>query len=516
MKPIHELIRDTGTLLKLSGREYKTLVESSRGYDGDDYNRRVVNEMVRLSEEELNVPLNQLLAKWDLYMVEIQEGSFSGAEKSFSSEILERVQTVVTGEDAILLSLGWFDGALKGLPGYREAVSDWRKNDIDIDEYNAVGTVATWGTDVHEEILGATEVVLYVHLDETMEASSAPIISDSASKTLGKLTLGAQATMFRALNFADVFADNREVKLVIHGSAGIWGMQVNKQIVNDLIWWMGIDERSAYAHASDFNMNDMFGGLDVLLILGADNVREPEGRIELPGLRGEEKLVFFSKGSREIDAIKEQYEDIKEDLELRGYREITADGDLSEFDGSHRTGGQELGFLSLNGVESIETLPRTGSVNIPILEENIESIISYFGLTQSLIRPEDAGLGIPTILTGKPGYEKVIANSLPLFLYGPLSNRRDRGVLNVGGERIRLRNNLVIDNPELGRIVESSKPFMDFEASSMFNELSNLEETTGKTVHDYLADNPGYRSRYDGMVSKLKTHINSNYDHFVL
>lgn len=515
MKAIHELIRDTGALVELSGREYKTLVENAKNYEGNEYKRKVVSEMVTLSETELNVPFNQLLAKWDLFMVELLEGSFEGAKKSFSDEVLEKVQDYAGS--SLLLSMGWFDDALEGLPGYRPSLANWREVDVDFNESNALGTINTWGEGVYKEIVDSEEVILFVHLDESSPASASPkVTAAAATSEFGKFTTGAQSALFRALNFADAFADNREVKLVIHGTSSFWGAEVNKALVGELISWMGIDTASFYAHASEFNESAFFGSTELLLILGTEGVKKTAGNIILPGLRGEPEQVFYSNEGRELDYLSDEFVDLSDDLSVVGYREIDADGNIGPDTVKVSTGGREFGFLTINGVETIENLPRTGSKNIPIVAENLKDMVAYFGLAQSLSRPEDNGLGLPRILTGKPGYAKVVANCLPLFLYGPLSNRRDRGVLNVGGERIRLRNNMIVEAPEIAKLVEDSVPYMDFEAASMFQEMKNTEDTSGKTIHDYLDETPDFRPKYDEMVDRLKTHLNSNYDHYVL
>lgn len=170
----------------------------------------------------------------------------------------------------------------------------------------------------------------------------------------------------------------------------------------------------------------------------------------------------------------------------------------------------------MNGVESIEGLPRHGAKNIPILEENLRDIIVYFGLSQTLERPQDNGLGLPRVLTGKPEYVKVLANCFPIFLYGPGSNRVDHGTLNEGGERLRLRNELYIEHTLLYSLATELQPYMDFEASNFYNEMVALESEEMKTIKDYLIEDPEFEEGYLKMYDRLANHIRKSYDHFVL
>ena len=49
--------------LKVSPKELNSLIESSKGYDGDDYKRWLANEIIKIAEKD-DVGYSQLLAKW--------------------------------------------------------------------------------------------------------------------------------------------------------------------------------------------------------------------------------------------------------------------------------------------------------------------------------------------------------------------------------------------------------------------------------------------------------------------
>lgn len=515
MKPIHNLIRDTGDLVRISGSAYKTLVENSKDYDGDDYPRKVISEMIRLAEENLNIPHTQLLSKWDLYLVEIHESLVEDAGKELTTEVKQWLDDKTS--EGIILSLGWFDEAVRDKDNYRpilEGVS-WQEQDGDLDDQNAFGVEATWGEDVVEEIVSNGKATMLVHLDESAGVSNAKTLVAAAKEADIKISNGAQLALYRAYNFADAFGDLVDVTIIVHGTAEFFGSAANKSLLTEVLSWLKVQDGSFHAHATEFNKNGYFGGDELMLKLNLTSDGSHYKQVEVSKLDGTDIKLYYSEDARELDHIQLKYAEMEEDLESVLVPSLDANGKVG-IKTPISTGGRALGFLSVNGVESIEGLPRHGAKNIPILEENLRDIIVYFGLSQTLERPQDNGLGLPRVLTGKPEYVKVLANCFPIFLYGPGSNRVDHGTLNEGGERLRLRNELYIEHTLLYSLATELQPYMDFEASNFYNEMVALESEEMKTIKDYLIEDPEFEEGYLKMYDRLANHIRKSYDHFVL
>lgn len=360
MKPIHNLIRDTGDLVRISGSAYKTLVENSKDYDGDDYPRKVISEMIRLSEKNLNIPHTQLLSKWDLYLVEIHESLVEDAGKELTTEVKQWLDDKTS--EGIILSLGWFDEAVRDKDNYRpilEGVS-WQEQDGDLDDQNAFGVEATWGEDVVEEIVSNGKATMLVHLDESAGVSNAKTLVAAAKEADIKISNGAQLALYRAYNFADAFGDLVDVTIIVHGTAEFFGSAANKSLLTEVLSWLKVQDGSFHAHATEFNKNGYFGGDELMLKLNLTSDGSHYKQVEVSKLDGTDIKLYYSEDARELDHIQLKYAEMEEELESVLVPSLDANGKVG-IKTPISTGGRALGFLSVNGVESIEGLPRHGA-----------------------------------------------------------------------------------------------------------------------------------------------------------
>ena len=77
--------------LNVTTKEMFNLIESSKGYDGDDYKRWLANEIIKIAEKD-DIGYSQLLAKWfNLVQSIIEEYSDDSIKKSFEDKIEEYI-----------------------------------------------------------------------------------------------------------------------------------------------------------------------------------------------------------------------------------------------------------------------------------------------------------------------------------------------------------------------------------------------------------------------------------------
>lgn len=515
MKGIHRLIKGCLDHLGISTGEFRTLVETSENYDGDDYNRRIISDMIKLAEENEGVPQTQILAKWDLYLIEIQEFQFDGAEKEFSETVKEKIRGYKI-DDSVVLSLGYFDEVVSTLDGYAERNEDvdWHSAEIDFDIWNAQGIVSIWGESVLEEIQNGKSVTLYVHLDENSPAGKASISQGSAKQAgYGKFMNEAHVALYRIIRMVEAvsYSASENIRVVIHTNSSFWGSEANRHFVEEFL--NNVEKvEGFYCSSGEFNSHDMTGNDDTLIVFDEGEGIDDLYMNDLHNERG--VRLFYTNG--EIRAVAELVEDIEELPKTQTYT-IDANGDLGIQKPTHGA-EKAVGYFSVNGIRTIENYPRSGSTNIPIVTENIEEIIPVFSLTQSLSH-RDGHInwqGVSKVMDGMPGYKKLVANCLPVFLYSRSNNRRDRGIIKVAGGRVRLKNELSLNNVTIKGIVDKYKIFMDFEALSLFDFCSEMEEESGKLIQEIISENDEISEQYDYRYEVLLSHLNTNYDRFVL
>ena len=169
-----------------------------------------------------------------------------------------------------------------------------------------------------------------------------------------------------------------------------------------------------------------------------------------------------------------------------------------------------LGYLNINGSVSLSTLPEEGKQNIAITKENIKDMIAYYGVTVS--REIDWGYSsdIPCLIDGGVGYEELLYNCLPLFLFDYNVDFK-----NIGGTDNRLD---VLTSPVIKDLLDIGLPYFSFEAKELYNTCKDYIEFSAKNMgvveksfHELreMSDNNDFNNFYESKLINLKEYVNT-------
>ena len=181
---------------------------------------------------------------------------------------------------------------------------------------------------------------------------------------------------------------------------------------------------------------------------------------------------------------------------------------------------EALGYLNINGKVSLSTLPKEGKKNIAITKDNLKDVVAYFGVT--VAREQDWGYtsDIPCLIDGRVGYDELLYNCFPLFLFDYNVEFMNFGEIELSdGEKLEVNNKFdVPESDVVESILDIGTPYFSFEAKELFNICKEYIEYSkenigvmGKSFKQLreMSDNADFNNLYETKLANLREYVNN-------
>lgn len=501
MKKTKAAVRYGMETLRLSPDELFKLIESSQGYVGDDYPRWLASKIIEVAEAD-GVLFSQLLVKKFNIINEILE------EVTGSQEI--RQEYIDIFESCLGKNIYSVDMNSIGNP----VEIDWYSG-LDIDSENSFFVNEKLPDEIRSKILENEKTSFFIKLSLDSPDKKSDLYTDAKGQGISLQSKGAMM-LYRLCSMALSF-DISNIKFGIFVPVKFFYDSANQDIIDYTLSVFKVSE--GYCMKSvDLSLNNLNSGDIAFLVLETKSIDEDvQDCIELTSialnsnsLTGYNELATkrYSYSSLPmLDVISEESPSLVEDVISQSLLKPSYDLVNGYKDA--------LGYLNINGSISLSTAPEKGKQNIAITRENIKDIIAYYGVTVSRELEWGYSTDIPCFVNGAVGYEELLYNCLPLFLFDckvDFVNLKDNNGNLIQENKLDVHSDIVFELLDIGM------PYFSFEAKELFNlckeyieyseEHMGIKGLSFKELRE-VSDSKDFNDMYQSKLANLKDFINS-------
>lgn len=514
MKNTMDAIKYGLETLDVTSKELFSLIESSNGYDGDDYKRWLANEIIKIAEKD-DVGYSQLLAKWfNIIQNIVDEYSDDSLKESYKNKILSMIQ------NNFVYTIGISDNNTFG-----SSVDDidWGSG-VDLPyNYNFIETLPDEMQSAIENDEGITFFVKFNNKSQFKK--NADLVIDARQngvsiKNFDAMLMYRMCTIVRALddscdNFKFVFIadtkflydkENEEIIKYFLSFFKYEGFVVSSK---DLYEGSFTSEEYAICECTIRYMSDEKPN-GFTLMRGIDK----NGEIVLQG-----KAKRYSEGSDMLSVLYNKYSiEYNDNVPMidRDFNVVKIGKGLKGAYGYMCKGNTDRSVI-------LTSYPIVDTKYIAITEDNLYDITAYYGVTQSM---DNAGMfsGIKEIISGHPDYMNLVSNCVPIFLFDINSKFCDMGILTTkSGKEVRLTNKFDISSSDIVKqLLDKSSVYFSYEAKELMGICKGFidyfiencgEDMTGKTFDEIRkeANNDNLNREYLNALSRCKDYVSSLY-----
>lgn len=494
MKKAKSAVKYGMETLRLSPDELFKLIESSQGYCGGDYPRWLAGRIIEVAEGD-GVQFSQLLVKKFNIINEILEEVSENQEISnefldiFKSSLHKSLYSVDIDSIGEPLNVDWYNG-------------------LDLDEENSFFVMEKLPVEIREKILDKENLSLLFRLSLDGADKSSDLFTDAKGQGVNLTSKGAML-LYRLCNMANSF-DLSSCKFGVLVPVKFLYDRDNESIIEYVLSYFKIIE--GYSIKSvEMSLNSLNAGDMAFITLGVRNSEDTQDGVVLTSITlSDEDLSGFceletkrySRSNRlMLDKIIDESFDLSDDIMMQSL------GKVSEMGKGLK---DAFGYLNIGGGMTLTTLPEEGKKNIAITKKNIKSIIAFYGV--SCARELEWGYcsDIPCLIDGGVGYDELLYNCLPLFLFDYNVDFK-----NVGGIDNKLD---VLNSSMVQGLLEIGMPYFSFEAKELFNTCKEYIEftaknsgITGKSFNELreMSSNADFNSFYENKLVNLKEYVNT-------
>lgn len=501
MKKTKSAVKYGMETLKLSPDELFKLIESSQGYDGEDYSRWLAGKIIAVAEED-GVQFSQLLVKKFNIINEILE------EVSGSQDIREDFLDIFR----VTLNKDLFSVDFENIGKPLEV--DWY-NGLDLDEENSFFVMEKLPFEVSQKILEKENMSIIARLSLDTVDKKSDLYIDAKGQGLNITSKGAMF-LYRLCSMSTVF-DLSNVKIGILVPVKFLYDKENEGVIDYFLSHFSIKEgysiKSVEMSLNAFNAGDM---AYIVVKSKIEETDEQDGIVLTHITLDEGELCGYSElGSKRYSRSSQSMLNKISDNSVELVDEVPMQS-LGKQSGVGLGYKGAYGYLNVNGSVSLSTLPEEGKINIAITKDNIKDIIAFYGVTVSREILWGYSSDIPCLIDGAVGYEELLYNCLPLFLFdynvdfkyiGGIENKFD-----------------VLNSSVVKELLDIGMPYFSFEAKELFNTCKDFiihsEENLGvkfKSFHELrsMSDNANLNSFYESKLANLKEYINTLSKNFI-
>ena len=473
--------------LNVTTKEMFNLVESSKGYDGDDYKRWLANEIIKIAEKD-DIGYSQLLAKWfNLIQSIIEEYSDDSIKKSFEEKIEEYIS------NDVVYTVGMSSEKDYGVKGDD---IDWG-NRVDLPfNYDFIEGLPDDLKDGLLENKGVT-IFLKVNSKSTFKKSS-DIVTDAkingiSIKNYESMMFYRMCTLMRALD-----EQGTKFKFVFIADTKVLYDKENADIIKYLLSFFNYE-------GFVVNSKDLYEG-------SFTSEEYAIVKCTLRGMYDEIQDGFLLRRAEEVDG--------KFTLVGREKR-YSRGGDMFDSLAGYKLGSSEekgIGYLC-KGIKDrtayLSTLPVDEANCVPITKKNLNKVVSYFGVSQAMVNSGVSG-DITDIIDGHPDFKVLVNNCIPLFLF------------DVNSEFCQVSNSIknpydLFESDFVKNLLDRGSVYFSFESKEFVSVCKNIltcynlkhgeESKVGKSFNDMrvACENEDLNKAYFNSLSRCKEFISSLY-----
>lgn len=495
MKKTKSAVKYGMETLKVSPDELFKLIESSQGYDGEDYSRWLVSKIIDVAEDD-GVQFSQLLVKKFNIINEILE------EVSESQEICDSFIN-------IFKRFLYPDVYSIGIGGIGETVDiDWY-NGLDLDNENSFFVKEKLPLEIKKKILEKEKISLLFRLSLDGVDKKSDLYTDAKGQGLTLSSKGAMI-LYRLCSIASHF-DVSNMKIGVLVPVKFLYDKDNEGIINYLLSFYKISV--GYSIKSiEMSINSLNAGDMAFIVFEARSEEDEvqDGIVlssitldneELLGYKVLDRKRYSRSNTRMLDYIIANQEKMVDVVDVQRLGEIVGKGEgLSS----------AYGYLSVGSRLVLNSLPEEGCLNIPITDNNIKDIIAFYGVTVSKEIDWGYSSEVSCLVDGRSGYDELLNNCLPLFLFDINSRFR---VIGDNENKLDIFNSKIIQD-----LLDVGIPYFSFEAKELFNTCKEYIEFNmknfnieGKTFQELREDSNSndLNSLYESKLNNLKDFINT-------
>ena len=388
--------------LNISPKGMFSLIESSKGYTGTDYNRWLANEIIKIAEKD-EVGYSQLLAKWFNIIQSMVEEHI---DEAIRDEFVEMVKGMCSGE-VYTMSISADEN-----PYGTELEIDWT-NGLDL-PFNCE-FIEGLPDGLGEKIMNGKPLTFLFRFGADGKVSGSSLIPDAKSngvvlKSYDALLLYRVCSMFRALGDE---AENLSV-VIICDTRFLYDPE-NADLIKYVLSYVhyeGIAVDSKDLYETSFT-NESYAILKCTALGASDEIQDGIVLTKLSRGGVDEGKYRYSRGS-------DMWETLLLDNEVAYYTDevygVSESGEImTNLSGVENSIGYLCNSSNLR-VPVVSTLPIAGSEYVAINEENFHRCLAFYGVVSAL-RGQRQSSDIGDIMTGHPDYMNLVGNCLPLLLF---------------------------------------------------------------------------------------------------
>ena len=385
MKNTKEAIRYGIDTLGVSSDKLFSLIESSNGYQGEDYQRWLANEIIKIAEKE-GIGFSQLLVKKFNILQDLID---SYGDNTLSDKVVSFItkQLSNNGENTI------FSTEIEEVGTLIEDV-DWFKG-IDINESTGTFISELEDSEFKEKFLQGEPISLFIKLNNKACSKGSDLFKDAKSRGIVCKTEGA-LMLYRMCNLLDAYEDITSTMTVSFlASTSFLYNNENQDIIRYFLNYFNY--KGTVLKASELFTDSFDSSKYAFVICSPRNVKsKKQDGFLLPNMSDKQVMRYSRSTTDMLDLLKN----------FSKQEESTAVGYLDYTDPYNLNIGIEK-----KDVEDI----------IPITKEDLKFYIAYYGVSRAM---KNFGLmsGIKWFIDGNPEFKKLLYNCIPIFLYDIGSN----------------------------------------------------------------------------------------------
>lgn len=489
--------------LGITPKEMFSLIESSKDYTGEEYNRWLANEIIKVCEKD-GVGYSNLLVKWFNIITSI-------SDEYKSEDIVEIynnfIKSKLVGE---VYTLG-FDEDNE----YGTSVDDidWESN-IDM-PYN-LDFIDNIDESISIVLKETKECTFFIHLKSKKGIKKNTDIFVDAKQNGVILTSIDSVYLYRLCSIVNALEDASNINVVLLGSADFFYSSSNVSLLNYFL--MFFKYKGVVIQSPDLFENSFTNENFIFLFCSPRTSQDDiQNGIVLKTLKvKDDKLVLnskvhrFSKGSNMLENLYKDYSDFPDIVPL-----VDREGNpVGETEGDKNAFGYGCkAFLDRNLI--LSDYPIENTKYFKITKDNLIDVIGYFGISTALV---NAGgiFNVNDLITGHVEYKNFVYNCVPLFLYDV--NSLFRG-LNTEIEGIALRKGSKL----LEGLIESSSVYYSFESKELVGVVEDIKreysekiskDFGNKTINELREElnNPELSKKYFDNILRCQRFIMNLYD----
>lgn len=499
-----EAVRYGIETLKVSPDKMFSLIESSREYEGDDYQRWLARKIIEVAERE-GVGFSQLLVKKFDILQDLLEESEQDSEVNsvfldyLTRDMSESVYTVGLDKYKCLDDVDWFTGV-----------------DYGLGEMNFYDNLPD---EVREDVDSNSSFFICTKLSGKELGKKTDLMRES-KKILGSMCKSKGALMlYRMCSLADVLR-SAEIGFSFIVDSDFLCNKENAAVVTMLLESFTCE--AIAVKSSELYGNSFIGGKKLLVRCKQryyrDGVIEPiqdcikarEAKIEDGKIVEYGEYGMYSQSSTQyIDYI------VGISKPLTSLVPVKSGNEYELGMGLHGV----ICYLQYTHGLKIVSTPIASEKVVPVTRENFWDVVVYYGVSKAL-----SGIGlfscIPRVVNGHSKYKELVYNCLPLFLFDVDTQLIEDRVV-IEGSEYKIENNLKSSSEVVSRLLADGEVYFSFESKELcdicIGFAKYIEEVTleqeGKTFDKlrYEANNKDLNEAYLSALLNLKDYVSSLY-----